>query len=66
MKVALAGATGNMGRETLKEILKIDEIELVRILVLPKDKEHIRPRVKVRAIQTQFRMQCTQNLFVKI
>lgn len=38
MKVALAGATGNMGRETLKEILKIDEIELVRILVLPKDK----------------------------
>lgn len=40
MKIVLTGATGNMGRETLKEILKIDEVELVRILVLPGDKRY--------------------------
>ncbi len=38
MRVALTGATGNMGKETLAEILKIEELEFVRLLVLPEDK----------------------------
>ncbi|MDE6661010.1 MAG: NAD-dependent epimerase/dehydratase family protein [Anaeroplasmataceae bacterium] len=38
MKVALTGATGNMGRETLASMLKIKELEFIRLLVLPEDK----------------------------
>ena len=38
MKIALTGATGNMGRATLSEILKIESVEFVKILVLSKDK----------------------------
>ncbi len=45
MKVALTGSTGNMGKETLAEILKINEIEYVKLLVLPEDKR-IQPLLK--------------------
>ncbi|MDE5856354.1 MAG: NAD-dependent epimerase/dehydratase family protein [Anaeroplasmataceae bacterium] len=38
MKIALTGATGNMGRQTLASMLKIEELEVVRLLVLPGDK----------------------------
>ncbi|MDE6398206.1 MAG: NAD-dependent epimerase/dehydratase family protein, partial [Clostridiales bacterium] len=38
MKVALTGATGNMGRATLEEILKIPALEQVKLLILPTDK----------------------------
>lgn len=38
MKIALTGATGNMGRATLSEIIKMQSVELVRLLVLPDDK----------------------------
>ncbi|MDE6414338.1 MAG: NAD-dependent epimerase/dehydratase family protein [Anaeroplasmataceae bacterium] len=38
MRVALTGATGNMGREALARILEIDNLEYVRLLVLPEDK----------------------------
>ena len=37
MKIALTGATGNMGMQALNELLKIPEVQL-RILVLPDDK----------------------------
>ncbi len=39
MKVTLTGATGNMGREALVELVKLDIIDKVRILVLPNDKK---------------------------
>ena len=38
MKVALTGVTGNMGIQALKELLKIQEIELFKLLVFPKEK----------------------------
>ena len=38
MIVALTGATGNMGKETLKKLLQINEIDKVKILVLEDDK----------------------------
>ncbi len=38
MKIAITGATGNMGQETLKEVLKIKEIEHINLLVLEDDK----------------------------
>ena len=34
MIVTLTGATGNMGREALKELVKLENVEKVRILVL--------------------------------
>lgn len=37
MRVALTGVTGNMGLETLKELLKIDEIETIKVLILRED-----------------------------
>lgn len=39
MKIALTGATGNMGREALKELVKLDNVDKVKILVLPNDKK---------------------------
>lgn len=57
MKIALTGATGNMGRATLTEILKISSVELVRLLVLPNDKriksilkEHKRFKNKIQVV----------------
>ena len=38
MKIAITGVTGNMGVQALKELLKIDEIELMKLLVFPKEK----------------------------
>ena len=38
MKIALTGASGHMGIATLKEFLNINEVDAVRVLVLPKDK----------------------------
>ena len=38
MIIALTGATGNMGREALKELLQIKYIEKIKILILPDDK----------------------------
>ena len=38
MKVALTGATGNMGRATLEEILQNPALEQVKLLILPTDK----------------------------
>ena len=37
MIIALTGVTGNMGREVLKEVYKIEEVEKIRVLVLPDD-----------------------------
>lgn len=39
MIIALTGVTGNMGREALKELVKIDEIDQFKLLVLPDDKK---------------------------
>ncbi len=39
MKVTLTGATGNMGREALFELVKLENIEKVKILVLPDDQK---------------------------
>ncbi len=38
MIIALTGATGNMGQATVGQLLKIDEIDKLRLLVLPDDK----------------------------
>ena len=38
MKIALTGVTGNMGIQALKQLLKIDEIELFKLLVFAKEK----------------------------
>ena len=46
MIVTLTGATGNMGREALKELVKLENVEKVRILVLPDDKKRKREVVK--------------------
>ena len=37
MKIALLGATGNMGKQVLKEVMKLEKIEC-KLLVLPNDK----------------------------
>lgn len=37
MKITLTGTTGNMGREALKELVKLENVEQVKILVLPDD-----------------------------
>ena len=37
MKIAITGVTGNMGQATLAEIVKMQEIEKIRMLVLPND-----------------------------
>ncbi len=37
MKIALLGATGNMGKQVLKEVMKLENIEC-KLLVLPNDK----------------------------
>ena len=34
VKVALTGASGNMGREALRQLLELEDVEFVRILVL--------------------------------
>lgn len=39
MKITLTGATGNMGREALKELASLDIIDKIKILVLPNDKK---------------------------
>ena len=38
--IALTGASGNMGRECLRQLLELDEVEKVKILVrrTPKDR----------------------------
>lgn len=38
MKVAMTGASGNMGREALKQTLELNEVEFVRILLTDKKK----------------------------
>lgn len=38
MKVAMTGASGNMGREALKQTLELKEVELVRVLLTDKKK----------------------------
>ena len=38
IKVALTGVTGNMGMQALKELLKIEEISLLKLLVFPNEK----------------------------
>ena len=38
MQVAIAGITGNMGQATLKEVVKIKDIDCFKLLVLPEDK----------------------------
>ena len=39
--IALTGASGNMGRECLRQLLELDEVEKVKILVrrTPKDRK---------------------------
>jgi len=46
MKVTLTGATGNMGREALAELVKLENIEKVKILVLPDDKKRKKEVIK--------------------
>ena len=38
MKVAITGATGNMGQNAVAELLKNKDIELLKLLVLPDDR----------------------------
>ena len=38
MQVAITGITGNMGQATLKEVVKIKDIDCFKLLVLPEDK----------------------------
>ena len=38
LKIAITGSTGNMGQETLAEILKLPFVEKIKLLVLPEDK----------------------------
>lgn len=38
MKIAMTGASGNMGREALKQTLELDEVEFVRVLLTNKKK----------------------------
>ena len=37
MNIAITGATGNMGQATVDELLKIEEIDKLKLLVLPDD-----------------------------
>ncbi len=38
MVIAMTGTTGNMGKQALKEVLKIKEVEKIKLLILPDDK----------------------------
>ena len=38
MKIAFTGITGNVGQEVLKEVMKLEGVEKVKLLVLPDDK----------------------------
>lgn len=38
MKIAITGVTGNMGQATIEQLVKIEEIERFKLLVLPNDK----------------------------
>ncbi len=38
MKIAMTGASGNMGREALKQTLELNEVEFVRVLLTDKKK----------------------------
>lgn len=38
MKIAMTGTSGNMGREALKQVLELSEVELVKILLTSKRK----------------------------
>ncbi|MCI8555007.1 MAG: NAD-dependent epimerase/dehydratase family protein [Clostridia bacterium] len=49
MKLALTGATGNMGQATLEQLVKIDEIEKIKILVLKDDKRIAKLLKKLKA-----------------
>ncbi len=46
MKVALTGATGNMGKEALVELVKLEKVEKVKILILPDDKKRKKEIIK--------------------
>ena len=37
--VSLTGATGNMGLETLRQLMEIEDIELVKVLVRKESKK---------------------------
>ncbi len=57
MKIALTGATGNMGQATVDELLKIEEVEKLKVLVLEDDKHtkkifkrHKKDRNKIEVI----------------
>ena len=52
MKIALTGATGNMGQATLEQVLKIKEVEKIKLLVLPDDKR-IKKLLKKHKTQRQ-------------
>lgn len=57
MIIALTGATGNMGRETLAELVKLNNIKFVKILVLPEDKKEQNCFLKnVEKIKIRFRL----------
>ena len=38
MNIALTGATGNMGREVLACVLRLNMFDKIKVLVLPEDK----------------------------
>ena len=38
MQISVTGITGNMGQATLEELVKIEEIEKYKFLVLPYDR----------------------------
>ena len=40
MKIAMTGASGNMGREALKQTLELDNVEWVRVLLSLKKKNN--------------------------
>ena len=40
MKIAMTGASGNMGREALAQTLELPFVEFVRVLLLPKKKNN--------------------------
>lgn len=57
MKIALAGATGNMGQAAVNELLKLSGLEKLKLLVLPGDKkikkilkEHKKNKAKIELV----------------
>ena len=48
MIVALTGASGNMGKETVKSLLEVETVDLLRLLILKSDKKAVKYGKKIK------------------